>query len=369
MMVKSTLLLLSTLLSPGLPHAAVQWQRSSMLLAREGQTAALVAGHALLIAGGTVPGELFGTVSASAELFDSNTDTWRFVQPMDVPRIGQVTVSLGNGRVLVAGGQDDSFQLQDSVQIFDIRTATWESAAPLPAPAADQSGIRLPDGNVLVTGGIVNGTASRQVWMFEPKNNRWRHLADMRYPRAGHASALLSRNRVLVFSGSCPWAEIYDTARDRWTVAGRPGARLSAATVKEPGDQVLLADGSTLSGSCLRTAVLYSGGAWKSVPPTSEPRCSPLAAALPDGTALVGGGYNVNTWRTVQRFEPVERRWTAFPSFHIVRAGGTLNLVGGKVVTAGGNAEGFPVSVSETYSLASLPPVSASARSPNPKGR
>jgi hypothetical protein len=274
---------------------------------------------------------------------------------MAVSREGQVIVSLGNGRVLVAGGQDDSFQPQDSVQIFDIRTSRWKTVASLPSPASEQSGVRLGSGRILVTGGVIRGVASRQSWLFEPRRDRWVAVANMRYARAGHASFFLSRDRVLVASGSSAWAEIYDVRTNRWSVAGKPGARLSAAVVGLNHDRVLLAGGSTLTGTCLRSVLLFNGRAWVSIPQMSERRCSPLAGAISGQTALVGGGYNVNTSRTVQRFDPVTRHWFPFPAFRIVRAGGTLNVVGSELVAAGGNAEGSPVSSSETFALAAVP--------------
>ena len=95
----------------------------------------------------------------------------------------------------------------------------------------------------------------------------------------------------------------------------------------------------------------------------SEKRCSPLAVQLSGGTAVVGGGYDVNTSRTVERFDSATRRWSPFPSFHIVRAGGTLNVVGGELVAVGGNAEGSPVSISETYPLSAIPHLSQFAPS------
>ena len=349
-------LTLAALLSSTYAHPATMWRTSNMLLAREGQSAAVAGPHELLIDGGTVPGGLFGTVSQSAEIFDSATNRWRFVAPMSVSREGQVTVSLGHGDVLVAGGEDDSLQPQDSVQVFSLGTGRWKDMASLPSRASQQSAVRLSDGDVLVTGGIVKGRVSRRTWLFDLRRDRWLRLADMHDARAEHASILLSRDRVLVASGSSPRAEIYHVRQNRWTAAGSPGSRLSAAVLDLSGDRVLIAGGSTLGGVCLRSALLFSEGGWTSIPNMSQSRCSPLAAALGDGTALVGGGYDANTSRTVQRFAPATHRWLPFPAFHIVRAAGTLNVVGGELVAVGGNAEGSPVSISETYPVAALRP-------------
>ncbi|MDX6323753.1 MAG: hypothetical protein QOK15_107, partial [Nocardioidaceae bacterium] len=74
----------------------------SMGTAREMHTATLLGNGKVLVAGGNV-----GSASdpASSELYDPATGTWSRTAPMTTPtRVGPRATLLANGKVLVAGG-------------------------------------------------------------------------------------------------------------------------------------------------------------------------------------------------------------------------------------------------------------------------
>jgi hypothetical protein len=125
---------------------------NQMVVGREDAAAAPLPDGRVLIAGGL---DNTVTATATAEVFDPATDKFSAVGSMSTPRNGPGAAPLPDGRVLVAGGQDTSFAQLRTAEIFDPATNTFSSAGigtmaverQFPATAP------LPDGRVLVAGG------------------------------------------------------------------------------------------------------------------------------------------------------------------------------------------------------------------------
>jgi Galactose oxidase, central domain len=94
----------------GLPGAFVP---TSTTAGRFTATATLLADGRVLVAGGTLGGNL-----ASAVLFDPVTQTFAATRSLSVPRHGQTATLLNDGRVLIAGGTDDGNNPIDSAELF-----------------------------------------------------------------------------------------------------------------------------------------------------------------------------------------------------------------------------------------------------------
>jgi hypothetical protein len=101
----------------------------SMTTARGGQTATLLSDGRVLIAGGSnlrliaggsdSPGDsLAGGNLASAELYDPKTGTFSPTGSMTTARSGHTATLLSDGRVLMAGGSDSSFQPLSSAELY-----------------------------------------------------------------------------------------------------------------------------------------------------------------------------------------------------------------------------------------------------------
>ena len=83
-------------------------------------------------------------------------------------------------------------------------------------------------------------------------------------------------------------------------------------------------------------------------------RCAPLGTALPDGSDVIGGGYNTETKTTfssMQRFTPGSATWSSIPSLTIPRCAGTLTYVNHGILAAGGNNQGVEIGMSEFLPL------------------
>jgi Galactose oxidase, central domain len=67
-------------------------------------------------------------------------------------RRGHTATALGNGKILVAGGQNLSGALSD-VAIFDSATGTFTATVRLLTPRAEHTATRLGDGRIFLIGG------------------------------------------------------------------------------------------------------------------------------------------------------------------------------------------------------------------------
>jgi Galactose oxidase, central domain/Kelch motif len=100
--------------------------------------------------------------TAHAELYDPITGSWTTVRHMLENHGGSCsTTLLADGRVLVAGGSNDTGALA-SAEVYDPGTRTWTTAGNMVTPRSDQTATLLPGGQVLVAGGqnIISGLSS-----------------------------------------------------------------------------------------------------------------------------------------------------------------------------------------------------------------
>jgi hypothetical protein len=173
----------------------------------------------------------------------------------------------------------------------------------------------------------------------------------MHYPHAGHISLLLPNGSVLITGGTSPYSELYNVKTNRWRIAGRPGPRVFPAAAIVGRSEVLIAGGTSMSHKCLASAQLYVGGRWQATPSMESARCAPIGTRLPNGRAVVGGGFDGATLSTLQEFDPASRTWRPFPSLPSPRAGGSLSYLDGYLLAAGGTFEGSELKTSELRKL------------------
>ncbi|QDU67625.1 hypothetical protein [Engelhardtia mirabilis] len=248
--------------------------------------------------------------------------------------------ALADGRVLFSGGLGLDGQPTDACAVFDPTTGDTTELT-MGSPRAGHQATLLSDGRVFLTGGfgdvsidftailtdplsalsVFNGLLASTEF-FDPASLTFAGGPNMLEPRALHTATALNNGSILVAGGMTliPILNIPTVSATAYTystllgVFGLPiffdGPRLAHSAIKMADGSVILVGGITLdlealitSGGDLTqiaigarddvvryTSGLFSGG-FSTVGTLSEPRALSGLALLPDGRALIAGGF------------------------------------------------------------------------------
>ena len=143
--------------------ATNRWSPTGELGApRSAHTATLLADGRVLVAGGFSP----AGVLDSTELYDVAAGSWSAAEDMPNSRTIHTATLLANGSVLVVGGRAGSdgsvlSSILPSGNLYDPGTGSWRPTAELTTRRVAHTATLLPDGRVLVAGGLnESGTLS-----------------------------------------------------------------------------------------------------------------------------------------------------------------------------------------------------------------
>jgi hypothetical protein len=235
----------------------------NLLQSRTGHTATTLTDGRVLIAGGKIasPGGAL-SLTGSLELFNPSTGTSTAVigTGLAIPRSGHAAARLPDGRVLFVGGTNNLGTL-DIAEIYtpgiDPAPGTVvQATGQMSAQRSNPSATLLPDGRVLVAGGRNNtGTDLTTAEIFDPASQAFTAVAPMGAARSSHAAALLSfNNNVLVFGGSSNGtslaaAELYDPGTNTWTTTASMAApRVGGFAAARPdGGAIAMGGGPTIA--------------------------------------------------------------------------------------------------------------------------
>jgi hypothetical protein len=109
---------------------------------------------------------------------------------MAVARASLTATRLGNGRVLVVGGEQDPSR-GSTAELYDSPTSTWTPAGTLSRWRALHVAVRLADGHVLVAGGQYSTSAE----LYDPATNGWTPTGSMNVGRISFTGTLLRDGR------------------------------------------------------------------------------------------------------------------------------------------------------------------------------
>jgi hypothetical protein len=300
---------LASMLVP-LQHAAASGSGSfsatgSLGTQRGGTTAAPLPGGRVLVVGGLDGSNM--TLS-SAEVFDPATNTFSSagIGSLTTGRYNAAAAPLPGGKVLVAGGNNGAVILPNAnAEIFDPATGTFSSAGigPMVVPRASPAAAPLPDGRVLLAGGNNNTGFLKSAEVFDPGTKTFSPVGDMGSVRTGAVAAPLPDGRVLVAGGRDDdpihaSAEIFDPKTNTFSSAGIGSmgtARVGAVAAPLPDGRVLVAGGNDPS-SYLASAEVFNpttnSFSSAGIGSMTTARSGAAAAPLGDGRVLVAGGQD-----------------------------------------------------------------------------
>jgi hypothetical protein len=217
------------------------------------------------------------------------------VLAMAQPRAGHGASRLGNGKVLVTGGiglvdlQNPLAMLGSilaSTEVFDPATGTFAPGPNLLEPRALHTSTTLTNGHALIAGGItllpIVGvpTVSSTAYKFNPSTNSFGLPAVFSGARFLHSAAPLSNGKVLLAGGlSLDLTTFLQSGRIQDFVVG------------------------TRTDCQVYSPSLFGFGTFATVDGMQQGRAGAAIAPLPNGGALVAGGFTVTIDGTTGTFE------------------------------------------------------------------
>ena len=275
---------------------------------------------------------------------------------MHLGRIGHIQATLPDGRVLVAGGFQNTRGLlppgNSDVEIFDPKSLTFRVVAQMTTVRVLFTDTVLADGCVA----LIGGSPGAAVDLFYPRPDALAPGGEICEPRAMHSATLLADGRILLVGGMREAVTFHDggvheerrymksvEAYDPRTQT----SRLLAASLNVPRQghtATLLDDGR----------VLIIGGTWEKRteiidaaketvawgPPLGFPRTDHRATRLADGRLLVTGGTGLDakSLDVAEIFDPRTHRFrTLAGRMNRQREDHTADLLDdGRVLITGG---------------------------------
>ena len=291
------------------------WTTATALLttARAYHTATLLPNGKVFVTGGK---SAAATWLATAQLYTPNTTTgtWAAAAAPATARANHTATLMGNGSVLVTGGDTTGSALLATAAIY-TSAGTWASAGTVPSMSISRSehtASLLPNGSVLVIGGVSSAGVVTTSELFSPTANTWTGQGALHDARKDATSTVLPSGEVFVVGGTSgtgtggyaldiATAELFDSTLGQATLsAGIPGSpyRDDATLTLLPSGYVLLAGGNftyqgghqTENDASYYLTMDASPHFLSGLATMNQTRAGHTATLLPNGKVLVAGG-------------------------------------------------------------------------------
>lgn len=208
------------------PPESLTTARGRLNVGRRSHRATLLGDGRVLVTGGF---QQSTNITDRAELFSPLTELFTPTEgSLQQERAGHTATRLEDGRVLLAGGYYEASVGQlvttDSAEVYDPATGLFTSVGSMTTQRVDHAALRLPDGRVLLTGGsrVVGGffedldTAE----VFDPTSGTFTALAAlMPHTHSTHVMEDMGNGKVLIAGGSDTdlSATVFDVATETFT--------------------------------------------------------------------------------------------------------------------------------------------------------
>ncbi|AGC49304.1 kelch domain-containing protein [Myxococcus stipitatus DSM 14675] len=304
---------------PDLGPLNLGWNpRASMKDARAFHTATRLKDGKVLVVGGSSSLNVSGPVIQSAEIFDPALNLWTRAGYLKVARARHTATLLGNGKVLIVGGNNASGQPLKSVELYDpANGGSWSEAAPLSTERYGHDAVRLSaSGEVLVIGGGTAETASvESVEVYDPELNKWSTRGTLPAGRHRVVATEISGDRVLAVGGSAgvTTSDLYQHSTKSWTAIAATSQvpRVGHSVTRLNNGEILVAGSvnAALTVYWAETDILSEnslGSNWASAGTLNVPRSHHTATLLDSGDVLVAGGTKgiMDSLDVVQIYSP-----------------------------------------------------------------
>ncbi|MEZ6192525.1 MAG: hypothetical protein R3C45_14715 [Phycisphaerales bacterium] len=189
------LLIVVALLTAPVRANGPEWERLPDMPVAVAAPAVSVAGRNAVVTGGVVLG---GGATAAVQVMGLDGFSWTLPLKLNTPRYQHAQITLGDGRILVAGGRTRlpaaSPEATRSCELIASDLSQIKPTADLPMPMRSPTLHLLPDGRVAAVDYQV-------LAVFDPANETWTVVCPLHAPRREHASLLLADGSILIGGG------------------------------------------------------------------------------------------------------------------------------------------------------------------------
>jgi N-acetylneuraminic acid mutarotase len=258
---------------------------------------------------------------------------WVRLAPATLERTEVAAARVGRYVYVVGGFERRTGLTTRAVERYDLRRDRWRRVRSMPIALNHTTAVAYR-GKVYVHGGYRArrslSSASRRLYRYDPRRDRWARLPDSPTPRAAHAAAVVGHKLYVAGGanahGSQRSLEVYDFRHRRWRRGPRfRGPARNHTTGAASGGRFYVIAGRDARN--LRAVDRYDPKrrAWRRVAPMHMARGGIASARLPDGRIVVFGGEQLGaggtTIKQVEVYSPRRNRWRRLPDMLTPRHG------------------------------------------------
>jgi len=315
-----------------------------------------------------VDGENSGTPTSQAAVVTVMAPEWRNTGSLQNARRDPVTVTMPDGRILLAGGDTNSpAGALSGVEIYDPATGTWTGAPAMGTVRSGHAGWLSPNGDIFMVGGS-NRPATTPVWhntaeFYTPGGATWTAMGTNIGTARDNLGGVLLRNGDFMVAGGengggqVNACNIYRFATGTWTGAATlSGARSMAVLAMLQGGDVIVCGGLPTLGTNITQRYTPGTNNFSAHTGFNTARFNHPVVRLPEGSLMMVGGSNGSPVNTPNRRFPGSNNWASGalqpPSSGQARwaPGGQLLVSGRALFFGGGTGTG-----SSTFSESFIP--------------
>lgn len=259
---------------------------------------------------------------------------WNPIAAMPKPKSLHGVALGSDGRIYAIGGtSDDGPPVTAEVFAYDPPSDMWSPVAAMAGGARRNMAVTTDlNGLIYVIGGYNFGSPPfpiSRAERYDPSNDSWTGLPDMRLARQQPAGATGADGRIYVMGGSdvtfhpVDVTEVFDPGTNQWTTVSHMNKARAGFGAATGSDGRIYVFGGYLDGPCTNSAEVYdpASDTWAEIAPMNESRCAVAGTAGLDGRIYAIGGYNASELNSVEVYDPASDQWSYVTPMSAARSG------------------------------------------------